>query len=109
MNKPIGFENMTPVRRALEVARHELVTLNGLQAFDKVAPQESFEIDTQEATALIDEAIASLDKCRLEESDRRQLLKNTMDFIERAEDEEYGVDGESFLAALDLFKFLVDG
>ncbi|NCC95614.1 MAG: hypothetical protein EOM02_02120 [Synergistales bacterium] len=60
MSKPIGFENMTPVRRALEVARHELVTLNGLQAFDKVAPQESFEIDTQEATVLIDEAITSL-------------------------------------------------
>ena len=34
MNLPKDFEQMTPIQRALEVARHELVTLDGLNAMD---------------------------------------------------------------------------
>lgn len=57
MNLPEGFEDMDPVRRALEVARHELVTLHGLVVADGAAPDETFEIDTIEAVDLIDEAL----------------------------------------------------
>jgi|GEM_PF-6454340 len=110
MNKPIGFEDMTPVRKALEVARHRLVTLNGLQAFDKEAPREPFEIEAGEAIGLIDEAMKSLGECWLGESDRRQLFNTTKEFIERVE--KGGgceVDGQIFPAAVDLLKFLVEG
>lgn len=57
MNKPIGFEKMNATQRALEVARHELVTLSGLQAADATAPHETFTIDTNEAIRLIDVAL----------------------------------------------------
>lgn len=57
MNLPVGFEGMSPVRRTLEVARHELVTLNGLIVADGAPPNETFEIDTGEAVDLIDEAL----------------------------------------------------
>lgn len=57
MNLPEGFEAMSLVRRALEVARHELVTLHGLIAADGAAPNETFEVDTIEAVDLIDEAL----------------------------------------------------
>lgn len=64
MNLPEGFENMTPVRRALEVARYELVTLHGLLAADSAAPNETFEIDTDGAVDLIDEALKEVTPCR---------------------------------------------
>lgn len=64
MNLPVGFESMSPVRRALEVARHELVTLHGLLAADSAAPNETFEIDTIEAVDLIDEALKEATSCR---------------------------------------------
>ena len=57
MSLPVGFEAMSPVRRALEVARHELVTLHGLVVADSAAPNEASEIDTIEAVDLIDEAL----------------------------------------------------
>ena len=57
MNLPEGFENMTPVRRALEVARHELVTLHGLVAADGAAPNKTFKINTSEAVDSIDAAL----------------------------------------------------
>lgn len=60
MNLPRGFEAMRPVRRALEVARHELVTLHRLVVVDGVAPNETFEIDTNGAIELIDEALNAL-------------------------------------------------
>ena len=44
-------------RRALEVARHELVTLHGLVVADGAAPDETFEIDTSDVVELIDEAL----------------------------------------------------
>lgn len=62
MNLPEGFENMTPVRRALEVARHELVTLHGLIVADGAAPNETFEIDTSEAVALLDKVLEQMAK-----------------------------------------------
>ena len=46
--------------KALESARHELVTLNGLLGADAVAPSETFAIDTGKAIAEIDEAISGL-------------------------------------------------
>lgn len=57
MNLPVGFESMSLVRRALEVARHELVTLHGLVVADGAAPDETFEIDTSDVVELIDEAL----------------------------------------------------
>lgn len=60
MSLPVGFEAMSPVRRALEVARHELVTLHGLIVADGAAPNEAFEIDTDGAVGLIDEALRAL-------------------------------------------------
>ena len=57
MSFPVGFEVMTPVRRALEVARHELVTLHGLIVADGAAPNETFEIDTIDVVNLIDAAL----------------------------------------------------
>jgi hypothetical protein len=47
------------IRKALEDARHELVTLNGLTAFDGPAPGETFTIDTRDAIDAIDQAIQS--------------------------------------------------
>ena len=44
-------------RRALEVARHELVTLHGLVVADGAAPDETFEIDTSDVVELIAEAL----------------------------------------------------
>ena len=44
-------------RRALEVARHELVTLHGLVVADGAPPDETFEIDTSDVVELIDEAL----------------------------------------------------
>ena len=60
MSLPVGFEGMSPVRRALEVARHELVTMHGLIVADGAAPNETFEIDTNGAVGLIDEALNAL-------------------------------------------------
>lgn len=57
MNLPEGFEEMSLVQQALEVARHELVTLHGLVVADGAAPNETFEVDTIEAVDLIDEAL----------------------------------------------------
>ncbi len=42
---------------ALEDARHELVTLNDLMAYDGEAPADTWELDTTEAVARIDEAL----------------------------------------------------
>jgi len=60
MNLPVGFESMSLVRRALEVSRHELVTLHGLVVADGAAPNETFEIDTNGAVGLIDKALSAL-------------------------------------------------
>lgn len=57
--KPENWDELTPTERALSVARHELTTLNGLIAADGAAPQETFNIDTSEAVALIDEVLAT--------------------------------------------------
>lgn len=45
------------LREALEVARHELVTLHGLKAADGAAPEETWDIDTSGAVAAIDGAL----------------------------------------------------
>lgn len=59
MNKPVGFENMSPVRRALEVALHELTAIHGLRVTDAPDVQSTWEIDTSEATEIIEEALNS--------------------------------------------------
>ena len=50
---PVGAENMTPVQVALEVALHELTTLNGLRVTDIPDVETTMVIDTREATSLI--------------------------------------------------------
>jgi hypothetical protein len=57
MNLPKDFEQMTPIQRALAVARHELVTLDGLSVIDGEGSREKFVIDTKEVIALLDEAL----------------------------------------------------
>jgi len=49
--------------QALEAARHELVTLDGLQAADAVKPEETWNIDTSEVIKQVDAAIESFDTC----------------------------------------------
>lgn len=57
---PLEFENMSPTRKALTVALHELTTFDGLTAYDGAAPGETFEIDASEAVKLIEEALRIL-------------------------------------------------
>ena len=79
MNLPEGFEAMSPVQQALTVARHELATLHGLVAVDAAMPGGSFSIDTNEAIALIDKALAQIDN----RSDREVLRDCLMGFVKR--------------------------
>ncbi|SHL41780.1 hypothetical protein SAMN05216428_102339 [Nitrosospira sp. Nsp11] len=44
-------------RAALETARYELVTLDGLTAADGAAPDKTFVINTRKSIALIDEVL----------------------------------------------------
>ena len=46
-----------PRASALEAARHSLIALTGLRAFDAAAPGETFEIDESAVIAQLDEAI----------------------------------------------------
>lgn len=48
----------SPILAALEAARHELVTLNGLIAADGAAPNETFPIDCTNVLIMVDEALA---------------------------------------------------
>ena len=48
---------MSPVRRALEVALHELTVINGLRVTDTPDIQTTWEIDTSEAIEIIEEAL----------------------------------------------------
>lgn len=57
------YETATPtaeaqLRAALETARHALVTLGGLHAFDAASPAETFVIDDSATIELIDAALA---------------------------------------------------
>lgn len=55
---------MTPLQiEALEAARHELVTLNGLLAADGMSPGETFSIDTTATIAILDAAFTELFGC----------------------------------------------
>lgn len=45
------------IKAALEVARHELATLNGLLAADAVSPSETWTIDTTNILEQLDEVI----------------------------------------------------
>jgi hypothetical protein len=55
-------KHMKPeTKQALEAARHELVTLDGLLAADGCAPHETWTIDTSAVVALIDAALAAGD------------------------------------------------
>ena len=51
---------MNKIREALEAALHELTTLHGLIVADGAAPHETWQADTTNITALIDEAISEL-------------------------------------------------
>jgi hypothetical protein len=53
-------ETLSKCRQALNTARHELVTMDGLLAADGAAPAETFSIDTSKAVAEIDEALSLL-------------------------------------------------
>ncbi len=57
---PVGAENMTPVQVALWVARHTLVTLNGLLVTDIPDAETTWTIDTGEEIKLIDQALNEL-------------------------------------------------
>ncbi len=46
---------MSKISENLKTVRHELVTLNGVKAFDGAAPQETFEIETNKAIKAIEE------------------------------------------------------
>ena len=48
---------MPPVRRALEVALHELTAIHGLRVTDTPDAQTTWEIDTSEAIEIIEEAL----------------------------------------------------
>lgn len=48
------------IRRTLEIARHELVVMDGLTAADGAAPSETFTINTRHAVQEIDEVINEL-------------------------------------------------
>ena len=57
---PEDAGNMSKTQLALKIAQHELITLNGLVAFDDAAPQKTFRIDTCEAARFIEEALTEL-------------------------------------------------
>jgi hypothetical protein len=69
-------------RNALELARHELMTLHGLIAADGTTPEETWDIDTSAAVAGIDDAL----KNETIEKDpiKRELLSNLVDMIEES-------------------------
>ena len=45
-------------REALEAARHDLVTFDGLVVADGAAPQETFILDTKQTIAKLDAALS---------------------------------------------------
>ena len=57
---PEGYEKMTPVQLALEVALHELITQNNLHVTDVPDVEYTWNIDNSEAIKLIEKALATL-------------------------------------------------
>ncbi|MCZ7556803.1 MAG: hypothetical protein M5R41_10430 [Bacteroidia bacterium] len=53
----IVLDELTRLRGALETARHELMTLNGLHAADAAEPQTTWIIDTNGTLCVIDAAL----------------------------------------------------
>lgn len=54
---PLGHEKMSPVQLALEVALHELNSLNGLHVTDVPDVAYTWDIDTKDAIKQITEAL----------------------------------------------------
>jgi len=54
---PVGAEKMTSVQVALWVARHTLVTMNGLLVTDIPDAETTWTIDTEDEIKLIDQAL----------------------------------------------------
>lgn len=62
MNLLANAEHMSPVQVALEVARHELVTLNNLYVTDN--KQDIWKTDTSKIIALLDEALKAIEEAK---------------------------------------------
>ena len=55
---PLGYEEMSPVQLALEVALHELSSLNGLHVTDVPEEEKTWDINTEDATRIIESALS---------------------------------------------------
>ncbi|MBQ3446760.1 MAG: hypothetical protein IJG37_03850 [Synergistaceae bacterium] len=55
---PLGQEGMSPVQVALEVALHELSSLNGLHVTDVPGVEYTWDIDTKDTAELIERALS---------------------------------------------------
>ncbi|MBQ4430124.1 MAG: hypothetical protein II877_01375 [Synergistaceae bacterium] len=55
---PLEQEEMSPVQLALEVALHELSSLNGLYVTDVPVVEDTWDIDTKDAAELIESALS---------------------------------------------------
>ena len=58
---PIGYEKMTPVQRALEIALHALVTLDGLHVTDIPDVEYTWDIDNTKEIEIIENILNTTD------------------------------------------------
>ena len=59
-----GGDEMIPIKHALEVALHELVTQNGLHVTDVPDIKYTWNIDNSEAIKLIENALITLSESK---------------------------------------------
>ena len=60
MQLPQGYEKMSPVELALEVALHELTVLNGLRVTDILNAEYTWEIENEDAILMLERTLQEL-------------------------------------------------
>ena len=62
MQLPQGYEKMSPIELALEVALHELTVLNGLRVTDILDAEYTWEIENEDAILMLERTLQELRK-----------------------------------------------
>ena len=60
MQLPQGYEKMSPVELALEVALHELTVLNGLRVTDILNAEYTWEVENEEVILMLERTLQEL-------------------------------------------------
>ena len=60
MQLPQGYEKMSPVELALEVALHELTILNGLRVTDILDAEYTWEVENEEVILMLERTLQEL-------------------------------------------------